>query len=169
MGGLQLSQTIVGPIHWMIAHHRYHYDLRFGGAKQDPQVADVGSGWTGDDQVAELFKEGVGIAASEKISGIQTEIASPFEGRFVCDRTGSRTITVYAVGAGAQNNSVTTILPVFLVENDSAAQNRFQVSAATSIPPNRAGQLAPGNQTKSLVGIVGKQLRKQKFATRGYW
>lgn len=43
----------------MIAHHTYHYDLwlsRLGGAKQDMQVADVSSGWAGEDQLAELFE-----------------------------------------------------------------------------------------------------------------
>jgi hypothetical protein len=59
-----------------------------------------------------------------------------------------------SVGAGAQNDGVSTILPGGFVEKNRAAQDGLDVSAPTSVTSNRAGKLVPGNQAKALVCFV---------------
>src|ERR1051325_5360739 len=113
--------------------------------QQNSQIADVCARWAGDDQIIQLFEEGVGIAATEILICVETEVASALDGRFVCDGAGRGTVTVDAVGAGAQDDYFAALIG----ETDRAAEDGFEVASATTITAHRTRELATGDRAFS--------------------
>lgn len=46
---------------------------------KNAQIADICSCGTGNDEVVEFFEECVGIAACEKVGGVETQVAGAFD------------------------------------------------------------------------------------------
>src|ERR1041385_9290349 len=113
--------------------------------QQNSQIADVCARWTGDDQIIQLFEEGVGIAATEILICVETEVASALHGRFVCNCAGSGTVTVDAVGAGTQDDYFAALIG----EIDRAAQDGFEIAAAATIAAHGTRELATGDRAFS--------------------
>ena len=84
-------------------YHGYNGSLKsdLRGFENDSEIADVGAGWTGDDEVVELFKERVGVAACQILFGVEVEVSSATNGCFVGDSACGRTVAVDAVSACA--------------------------------------------------------------------
>lgn len=77
--------------------------------QHDSQIANVGAGWAGYDQIVELGEETVGVAAGEKVVSIEAEISSTVDGGLVGDRAGCKAVAIDAVGTGAQHNHMSTL------------------------------------------------------------
>src|ERR1041385_3571502 len=105
--------------------------------QQNSQIADVCARWTGDDQIIQLFEEGVGIAATEILICVETKVESALDGRFVCNRAGSGTVTVDAVGAGTQDDD----FPAVIGESNCATQDGFEIAAAATIAAHGTREL----------------------------